>query len=213
MIKMKKLIIILIFLQSSCSSLANNFVSTDALLTIKNYISGYPDLIISYDDFMKRDSSFAVIKFGRGPSSIVSLAYIKNNIYEWRSNDGIKIFTKEGAIIKTVGLKHDMELNPSCLDQILAVELLEKQSCKLSFYNPDLEKAHASVQLVKKEDRSISRLGKNIFIKENIVRLNVPSIKWSKENSFYISDGQVISSIQHVHPRLPKMHIEYYFVY
>ena len=201
-----------IVLMSSCSSVMNNFAPTDSFVSIKNYITGFPQPHISQEDYNKYDSSFAVIRFGRGPVSIMSLAYARNGIYEWRSNDGIKIYTQNGIIIKTDGLIHDMEFAPTCFDSNL-LNLPSIQSCKVSLYNPDLNQAYSTFTISAKPDTSVLRFEKKIPVSELKAKIDIPSIRWSKENTFYLDQNVVLSAIQYIHPRLAPVYIEYYLVY
>ena len=81
--------------------------------SVNNVVFGYPDYDISQDIFDEYDNSFMKVRFGKGPHSILILAYIKNDVYEWVGTDDVRLFTLNGRVIKTVGLDHNFELpNP-----------------------------------------------------------------------------------------------------
>ena len=46
---------------------------------------------------------------GRSPEYRLVLVDIEDNTYEWISADYVRIFTKNGRIVKTFGLQHDIE--------------------------------------------------------------------------------------------------------
>ena len=53
--------------------------------------------------------SFAIVTVGRSPEYRLVLVDIEDNTYEWISADYVRIFTKNGRIVKTFGLQHDIE--------------------------------------------------------------------------------------------------------
>lgn len=190
----------------------SDFAPTDTLLSIKNYITGFPEVHITEEDYKKYDGSFAVMRFGRGPASTIALAYIKDGVYEWRSSDGVKIYTQNGVIIKTDGLAHDMELDSTCFEKKI-IHLSKQQSCKMSLYNPDLLQAYSLFTITDKQFSSVLRFEKKIPVSQLKATIEIPSIKWSKENIYYLDKGLVLSSIEHIHPRLAPVHIEYFLAY
>ena len=203
---------VLIIFISSCSSLMSDFAPTDTYLSIKNYVFGFPSLNISYADYKKKEDSFAVIKFGRGPSSTIYLAYVKNGIYEWRSNDGVKIYTLNGMIVETEGLPHDMRFDSECF-QNNASNFITSESCRLTLVNPDLSQAYSKTTPIEESSAKVLRFGKEIEVTQYKMRIEVPSIRWSKQNVFIVDDGDVLSTLQNIHPKLPSVYIEYFLVY
>ena len=93
-----------VFLISSC----NSFVLTDPAIYINDYFFGFESDNVSAQAYSDSEYSFANIKIGRGPAANVVLAYVNDGIYEWRSNDGITIYTNNGIIVKTLGLEKDI---------------------------------------------------------------------------------------------------------
>ena len=60
---------------------------------------GYKDINISEEFYDQQEYSFAKIKVGRSSPVILSLAFIKDGIYEWVSADEERIYTLNGKII------------------------------------------------------------------------------------------------------------------
>ena len=49
------------------------------------------------------------MNIGRNIVAITVLASIKDDVYLWVSSDNERIYTKNGKIIETFGLKHDIK--------------------------------------------------------------------------------------------------------
>lgn len=206
------LLITIIMMSSSCSSVASNFVTKDSFLLVKDFILGYPQDRISQEYFENSEGSFAVMRFGRGKPSIISLAYIQNGIYEWRSSDGVKVFTKNGLVVKTQGLPSDMELSPSCLYSEIDLDG-NMRVCKATFYNPDLVLTPLYITRNINSTESILRFDQDALVSTENFSIYLPDIKWSKKNSFSYLNNELVASSQSIHPRLPRVHLEFYFVY
>lgn len=201
----------LIFLLSSCSiDLFESFAYRDIFLFYKGYISGFDSDEISQEVFDKYEYSFANVKIGRGAASTVVLAYIKDGVYEWRSNDGIKIYTFNGMIIKTVGLQSDFETTYfNILDESYHGS---EHVTYIAFKNPDLYRSTAYNKVFKHKTHTalLERLGGQVNTEIITHSFMLPVIKWDAQNKFYLYNDSVISSEQYVHPNLPKIQMDFY---
>ncbi|MEL0208292.1 MAG: YjbF family lipoprotein, partial [Gammaproteobacteria bacterium] len=162
-----------VFLISSC----NSFVLTDPAIYINDYFFGFESDNVSAQAYSNSEYSFANIKIGRGPAANVVLAYINDGIYEWRSNDGIIIYTNNGIIVKTLGLEKDVNYG---IDQLINFSSTEDFTSVGSLYGPDLIKTPIKHKFLKKDEfKAIERLGKTVMSNVFIHQINIPSIKWS----------------------------------
>ena len=194
-----------VFLISSC----NSFVLTDPAIYINDYFFGFESDNVSAQAYSNSEYSFANIKIGRGPAANVVLAYINDGIYEWRSNDGIIIYTNNGIIVKTLGLEKDVNYG---IDQLINFSSTEDFTSVGSLYGPDLIKTPIKHKFLKKDEfKAIERLGKTVMSNVFIHQINIPSIKWSAKNYFYYDlNNNLIRSEQKIHPNLPKIRIDYF---
>jgi hypothetical protein len=194
-----------IFLVSSC----NSFVLTDPAIYLNDYFFGFESDNVSAQAYSDSEYSFANIKIGRGPAANVVLAYVKDGIYEWRSNDGIVIYTNNGIIVKTLGLEKDVNygifktINFSSADTFTSLG---------SLYGPDLIKTNIQHNFFKEDKvKTIERLGETIISNVFIHEIYIPSIKWSTKNYFYYDlNNNLVRSEQKIHPNLPKIRIDYF---
>ena len=194
-----------IFLVSSCTS----FVLTDPAIYLNDYFFGFESDNVSAQAYSDSEYSFANIKIGRGPAANVVLAYVKDGIYEWRSNDGIVIYTNNGIIVKTLGLEKDVNygifktINFSSADTFTSLG---------SLYGPDLIKTNIQHNFFKEDKvKTIERLGETIISNVFIHEIYIPSIKWSTKNYFYYDlNNNLVRSEQKIHPNLPKIRIDYF---
>ena len=89
--------ILICFILVSCTSIP--FTASESYTLIKGYTFGFAGDNVTQEDFDNNTYSFAVAKFGRGPSSKLVLAFIRDGVYEWRSSDNVSIYTKDGIVI------------------------------------------------------------------------------------------------------------------
>ena len=65
------------------------------------------------------------------------LAYVDDGRQEWRSNDDLRLFTRDGRIEKTVGLNSDISIT--------------YKNTFISLTNPDLRQSPLEIELIKEE--------------------------------------------------------------
>ena len=76
--------ILILSLVSSCA-----FMDKENFIVLKDTITGYPQNIVTESLFAEKRFSFAEVSLGRGPSAILSLTEIKDDIYRWKSIDNV----------------------------------------------------------------------------------------------------------------------------
>ncbi len=205
---MIRLLIALIAL-TGCGNLPIAYIQNFS--SVNNVIFGFPEYEITEDIYNSYESSFMKIRFGRGPHAILVLAYIDNDIYEWVGKDDVRVFTFQGRIIRTIGLPHNFELK-KVRDEIIpnsksAIELV-------NLYNPDLYLGALSYSF-KIGQSKITKLGKDLIVNKIYENFDLPAIGWSGTNIYYqnMNNFQIEAIEQKIHPRLPKVRVEYYFKY
>ena len=201
MIKLKLLSCLLLL--ASCSALPYQ----DESKFISGYLLGFESDETAITEYQSSQSSFAKIKIGRGPSSKVILAYISDDEYEWRSADGISLFTNNGFLFKTDGFEHDVfyKFAHSPLDINIQGKTLT------TFYNPDVFNQSSNINTVFLGQESILYLEKNISVDKYKILVTIPSIKFKGESYFYVYQGRVVRSDQIVHPRMPRFKINFFY--
>lgn len=192
----KKLITALLML-SSCSYISYS----DTLPLIKTALVGVDDIEITDEFIAQREYSFAKFKMGRSGIAILTLAYVNDGIYEWVSSTNEKVFTYNGKIIKTEGLINNINIL-NINDLIESSFGTKKQySFLVNLTNPGAIVEHNS-QFI---------FHSNLIIES----VSIPSLNKNFENFYYInnSNGKIVRTIQSIHPRLPKIEIDFYYKY
>ena len=84
----------------------------------------------------------------------------------------------------------------------------------MNLYNPDLYSGVLSYSF-KINQSKITKLEKDIVVNKIYENFDLPVIGWSGSNVYYqnIYNFQVEAIEQKIHPRLPKVRVEYYFKY
>tara|TARA_A100001011_G_C14143151_1_gene770633 strand:+ start:352 stop:999 length:648 start_codon:yes stop_codon:yes gene_type:complete len=201
----------LILLLTGCSvDIFEQFSYREIFTFYKGYIAGFDSDTISQEVFDRYEYSFANVKIGRGASSTVVLAYINDDIYEWRSNDGIKIYTYNGVIIETSGFKSDLKMDPFNVldDSKEGIEFITY----LAFKSPDLYRSKTNNRIFKHKThfKVLERLGGQVNAEIITHSFRLPIIRWNETNQYYLYEGKVIRSEQYIHPDMPRIRMDFY---
>ena len=205
---MIRIAFVLLFL-SSCGNLPITYIQNFS--SVNSVVFGFPDYEVTEEIFNDYENSFIKVRFGRGPHAILILAYEEDNVYEWIGADGVKLYTLNGRIVKTVGLNSNTEiLRPS--DNIFVTGDVYEA---LNLYNPDLFSSNIRRSMNAPKTSSIKKLGQKIQVNRIQENFDLALIGWSGVNLYYqnTTTGQIEYSEQRIHPRLPVVKIEYYFKY
>ena len=193
---------------SSCNNLPITYIQNFS--SVNSVVFGFPDYEVTEEIFNEYENSFIKVRFGRGPHAILILAYAEDNVYEWIGADSVKIYTLNGRIVKTAGLNSNIEILRPSDNIFLTSDVYET----VNLFNPDLISStiHRSMNSRK---TTIKKLGRNIQVNRIEESFDLDLIGWSGVNLYYqnTTTGQIESSEQRIHPRLPIIKIEYYFKY
>jgi hypothetical protein len=192
------------------------FVSSCAQFTFNDYtniasavFSDAEDVAISSEYIELKGYSFAKVKIGGSPPAILSLAYIKDDLFTWVSASGQKLITKHGKIIETFGLEHDLKL----LNSIAHTFPIKKSHQLVQLSHP--------MAIVSQEIDSLQTVNETIVLDKNystelyVETFTTTPIKWSEKNYYWVDKDskRVIRSHQHVHPYEDVIEIEFYYIY
>ncbi|MDB9907972.1 YjbF family lipoprotein [Gammaproteobacteria bacterium] len=203
---MIRLFFILLFL-TSCGNLPITYIQNFG--SVNNVVFGFSDYKVTQEIFDEYEYSFMKVRFGRGPHSILILAYENDGVYEWVGQDDVQIFTKNGRVLKTLGLAHNLEITKAHQDRL---SMLQDSYESINLYNPDLYSATMYSTFRSKEVK-IKRLEAKIDVLRIKEVSNVSAIGW-KETNFYfksLASNEIVQTHQNIHPRLPVLKIEFYY--
>ena len=189
---MIKKVLLTIFVVNSCS-----FISyTEILPVIRPLVIGAEDIEINQSYIDSKEYSFAKIKIGRSSIAILSLAYIKDGVFEWVSSSNERIFTFNGNIIKTIGLPHNIDI----LDTY-AIQGFSSQTVLVALDNPN---ATVSQSLAYQS----TVIEGQVIVEEQVI---FNELNLDVTNTYIIdeSNGRPISSTQKVHPYLPVISLDF----
>tara|TARA_B110000003_G_C16650216_1_gene533837 strand:- start:620 stop:1261 length:642 start_codon:yes stop_codon:yes gene_type:complete len=213
MIKRIKLVIF-IFALSSCSSLPSvNYFG--AVKESAKYITGKNNFEITNETFLQQEYSFIKVRFGRSTPIIMVLAYTNQGIFEWVDADRRKIYTYNGKIIELDGFNHDIKIQHPH-SKISYLHTSTKINYAVDFYSPSLLSLNINSQISINQSKKfpLIRLDKEEKFARVEEIINAPLINWTKKNIYYFNnDNQIFMTQQYVHPRMPKITIEFYFKY
>jgi hypothetical protein len=150
--------------------------------------------------------SYAMIRIGNSKPARIVLSSISKNIFEWVSADGVKIYTLEGKVIRTLGLERDIDLRA---DRV-KFNTASQQSVFLDLYNPEAINIAGTQSVTIGEEETIVFLEQPIDVLSAQERIFFKAINWTQKNQYYLKDGQVLKSVQKFHPLMPKIEIQFY---
>ena len=203
---MNKLIFLPLIFLTSCGV----FTWQTTINTLDGYFFGYDRDEVSVDEFVESEYSFVSIKFGRGESVRLVLAFVlEEGLMEWRSADNISVFTKNGIIVKTDGLDSDFQNHNLSLRELISNG---SQETKVSLTNPDLYYASALNSIKQDKILDIDYLDQAVSVTKFDHEIHLPSIKWKSRNSYYVDNsGNILASVQEIHPMMPKMQLTFFY--
>ena len=164
---------------------------------------------IAQDQIDKIPYATMQARFGKTKNSLVVLEEEKNDILKWTSSNLIKIYTKNGYIIKVSGTENELDLIE--LDRnhpAITKEFLSGDEIYTSFYNfdkPKLFNLPVKTVITYLRNEKIEILGTEInsmlFKEEALNNL----ISWNFTNYFWVDlEGNILKSEQSFTPRNPK---------
>ena len=202
---------------TSCASLSSEKLApsfTYAYESVKNALFGYPDLNITREIVKNIPYASALLKIGKGSQGLVILERVDNNNYAWVSKDNVYIVTRDGRIVRSLGLLNNLtkirSINQSFEDLITKPNPVTEYYSYYSFEKPLLLNLKVNVSITNKGVQEIEILGermKLILIEENITS---ELIGWKEKNKFWVdpNDYFVWKSIQNISPKLPRFIVQ-----
>ncbi len=189
---------------SSCSSGSIYRELSDTILFL---LSDPTD--ITQDQIDKIPYATMQARFGKTKNSLVVLEEEKNDILKWTSSNLIKIYTKNGYIIKVSGTENELDLIE--LDRnhpAITKKFLSEDEIYTSFYNfdkPKLFNLPVKTVITYLRNEKIEVLGTEInsmlFKEEALNNL----ISWNFTNYFWVDlEGNILKSEQSFTPQNPK---------
>jgi hypothetical protein len=151
--------------------------------------------------------SYAIIRIGNSKPARIVLSSISTNIFEWVSADGVKIYTLEGKVIRTLGLERDIDL----ITERVKFNKTSQQNVFLDLYNPEAINIAGIQSVTIGKEETIFFLEQPIDVLSAQERIFFKAINWTQKSQYYLRDGQVIKSVQKFHPLMPKIEIQFYF--
>jgi hypothetical protein len=200
-------IFLALFLISSCGNLPISYIQNFS--SVNSAIFGFPDMEITEVEYDEYEYSFIKVRFGRGPVSILILAYVEDNVYEWSGLDDVSIYTLNGRVIKTSGLQSNIEIiSPTVKSPSAAIDYYES----INLYNPDLYSVTLNSSVASNPD-TFTKFGTRVNALRVREDVEVELINWKRSNYYYYNQDSkfVEKTKQHIHPRLPVIHIEFYY--
>ena len=176
---------VLLFL-SSCTL----FPYDETVTYASGYLFGFEGDIVLEEEYEERKFSFLNLKIGRSPSINMVLAYVDDGRQEWRSNDDLRLFTRDGIIEKSVGLNSDIDV--------------KYENAFISLTNPDLRQSPLEIELIKEAPITFNYLGEDVEALYKAYRYNVPSIGWEQIVEVISKDNVPLRTIQQLNPLMPK---------
>ena len=172
-----------------------------------------------------KEFSFIKVNIGRSIVATMTLFDINNGTYEWISSDADqRIYTKQGKIIKTIGLEHDIEILANSHFSLNSTNDSGKYFVRL--HNP-IGMFTQTFDRKKSEILDYNRSwlhnfnygfkefkfrNKPKFVIEERFRTAV--YRWAGKNTYWVDENlNVIKSTQTIHPYLPKITINYFYKY
>tara|TARA_A200000113_G_scaffold211970_1_gene213106 strand:- start:536 stop:1168 length:633 start_codon:yes stop_codon:yes gene_type:complete len=178
---------------------------------IKNILSSPKDLTL--DEINKVPYASMQVRLGRTPNVLVVLEEDRQGVLKWTTSNQIKIYTKNGKIVRLTGTENILErvdldpkyplLNKQILNEDLNVSLISFYS----FKNPNLYDlpVRSEFKFIKNEKINILNQEVDTLLFEEISQKN--DIYWSFKNYYWVDKKEkiVIKSIQNFTPKNPKL--------
>jgi len=211
--KIKKLSFLYIFFLSSC---AGGDIYSELFKSINILISGPKD--ISSNKINSIPYSSIQVSLGRSPNILMILEEENQGILKWTSSNFVKIYTKNGFIIRLKGLENDLDnLELDKNHPIQTENFHQKHETYTSFYTFDKPKlfrlpVKTKINFIKEE--KIRVLDEYVITKlyEEVSMKNL--ISWKFRNLYWVDlQGNIIKSKQSFTPRNPVITILYTYHY
>ena len=151
------------------------------------------------------------VRIGRSPNTLIVLEEVQDDILKWTSSNFVKIYTKEGMVVKVSGLENELEIKD--IDRrhpILTKNYPEKGVINLTnfytFSNPDLHLLPVKTPFQFDKIEKIKILGEEILTNVYLEEAKDNLISWNFINKYWINlDGEVVKSIESFTPEINRL--------
>ncbi len=132
---------ILLTLLSSCSATHHAY-----LKTLKVAFAELPDITLESSDISASSVDLIYVKKGNFPTVVLALAFIEDGQYKWISSDKASLIEKNGRIIKTLSLDHNLDfVTAQAIDPL--ANALDINDASHWHRQIDLDSSHFSLQI------------------------------------------------------------------
>lgn len=198
---------------TGCASLPNNIAPgyVDTFKTVKGFIVGYPDNIVTSDLIRNIPYASMSLKIGKGPRGLVILESINEKELTWVTADPIYLVTKHGRIIKTEGLDNDLveTLYPKINFEQIFADNNTNLNAYYSYENPSLFNLELVLNYTLDSPEQVKILDKTMELSKITETVNNKFLGWKFSNFYWVDeDFFVWKSEQIINPKLPIFKIE-----
>lgn len=206
MIYMTKRIFLISLFLSSCQQI--NWIEASGIVDV--VARGAPNIEVDQDFFNEKKFSFIKISSGRYLNFTASLLSIDDDIYEWVTNEGYKIYTKNGKIIKVSAQPENSFYHQ---EPVFNIELNSFES-NIFFSEPEALISQFS-QLEYSHDEEIIYLDNKLMTRVYYEQVETEFLKWKYVNKYWVDKNSdlVLRSEQYFYPFRKPYLIDYYLKY
>ena len=205
----KQLIILMLFL-SGCSVLEEASFPRYVLSVTGEAIFGKDEFVYNQDFIDQFPYSAINAQLSDGQNALMVLAYVRDDVYEYVSNDGIKFYFEKGLLTSTEGLSNDISrnLDPDYLSKILGDDSLIDHfhpSGTIDFQDPRAFGLAVQAKIHRKESEFLlnGKIVKGAVITET---LRFPQIKRKAKNIYWVVEKRIVKS-EYSYPFNAKINI------
>ena len=169
---------------------------------------------ISNNEVEKIPYDVMQVRLGRSKNILIVLEEVKDDILKWTSSNQIKVYTKNGLIVRLTGLENELDLleldknHPLNTNQFNINNKLDL----LSFYtfkHPNLFRLPVKTKFYFLRSENIELLGNTIKTNLFVEKAQKNLINWEFSNFYWISDqNEVLKSTQSFTPLNEEMHLK-----
>jgi hypothetical protein len=207
--KQINLIFLLIFL-CSCS---NTGIYGELAQAIKELTSKPKDL--NKEKFLESPYANIQARIGRSQNSLIILEEVQDDILKWTSSNLVKIYTKNGYVVRLTGLENNLSKIVLDNDHPFSKGDLSDISDKVftsyyNFSNPNLFDLPVRTKFIYVGKEEINYLGDNLIARKYEEQSLGNLINWKFKNIFWISEENniLIKSKQYFTPKNPEIYIK-----
>ena len=202
------------------NKITNKFLSIISTLVLTSCVNGtiYGELLSNLSSLFFEDNNISIekvnsvpyaslqVKIGNSKNSLLVLEEEVNDILKWTSSNLVKIYTKNGYVIKVSGIGNDLsrlELDkdhPAISKNFDDVDHI--YTSYYNFENPKLYQLPIKTKFSFIKEETLDVFGKmitlNLYKEVSLTNL----IDWDFENLFWVNKkGEIIKSIQNFTPK------------